>query len=106
MSEHGFPRVLVLRVKEDELLVRERVIVVGHVLADPRSSGGPFDPTAGTLDGRRGHGRVPVGAADVADVLLLLRASNVVLERHQVSPAIRTDLESDKPEEVLLFSGW
>ena len=44
------------------------------------------------------------GAPEVVDVLLLLRASNVVLERAQVSPANRRDLESDKPEEALLVS--
>ena len=86
MSEHGFPRVLVLRVKKDELLVRERVTVVHHVLADLLVLQEDVSiPLLALLDGRRGHGRVPVGAADVADVLLLLRASNVVLERHQVS---------------------
>ena len=41
------------------------------------------------------------GAPEVADVLPHLRASNVVLERAQVSPANRKDLESDKLEEVL-----
>ena len=40
----------------------------------------------------------------MVDVLHLLRASNVVLERAQVSPANRKDLESDKLEEVLLVS--
>ena len=105
MSEHGFPRVLVLRVKEDELLVRERVIVVDHVLADLFVFQEDVSiPLLALLDGERGHGRVPVGAAEVADVLLLLRASNVVLERHQVSPANRRDLESEKLEEVLLVS--
>ena len=93
MSEHGFPRVLILRVKRHELLVRERVIVVDHVLADLLVLQEDVSiPLLALLDGGRGHGRVPVGAPEVVDVLSLLRASNVFLERAQVSPAIRRDL--------------
>ena len=61
-------------------------------------------PLLALLDGGRGHGRVPVGAPEVVDVLPLLRSSNVVLQRAQVSPANRRDLEIDKLEEVLLVS--
>ena len=43
-------------------------------------------------------------APEVVDVLPLLRSSNVVLQRAQVSPANRRDLEIDKLEEVLLVS--
>ena len=105
MSEHGFPRVLILRVKRHELLVRERVIIVDHVLADLLVLQVDVSiPLLALLVGGRGHGRVLVGAPEVVDVLPLLRASNVVLERAQVSPAIRRDLESEKLEEVLLVS--
>ena len=61
-------------------------------------------PLLALLDGGRGHGRVPVGAPEVVDVLPLLRSSNVVLQRAQVSPANRRDLEIDKLEEVLHLS--